>query len=322
MQIFLVKILKVAGPFQRFKHIVDIAETGALESIDVVRALLGDQEIVFEITAVDYPFGDAAVVPCAVNKRRQIAQAKPGDCLQPGDPGEIVVTGQPLGVESLEKISHSVTLDAAFPGQEGRCAQNCVADVFIDRAVADKAEQSVGVAIKNAGDDTRHALGHHVAEQVIELASRTAQQAQQRSERSSVATAAQNVNASQEPHLIFPRQMLSFGRSCEDRPQRGSGFFNPCDAVSDCDVRKLPVVCQVMQLIFYRTQIEAGPATAKDGFQLLLLHGILAVVRAWQIYDRPTAFQQSIRRMNGKYLCRRSQTRGIASTKLSLGTDL
>jgi hypothetical protein len=53
--------------------------------------------------------------------------------------------------------------------------------------------------------------------------------------------------------------MLSFGRSCEDRPQRGSGFFNPCDAVSDCDVRKLPFACQVMQLIFYRTEIEAGP---------------------------------------------------------------
>ncbi|MER8435384.1 hypothetical protein NKH36_19090 [Mesorhizobium sp. M1312] len=99
--------------------------------------------------------------------------------------------------------------------------------------------------------------------------------------------------------------MLSFGRSCEDRPQRGSGFFNPCDAVNDCDVRQLLFASHGMQLIFYRTQIEAGPVTAKDRFQLFLLHGILAVVRTWQIYDRPAAFQQFTRRMNGKFLCRR-----------------
>ncbi|WP_287240210.1 hypothetical protein [Mesorhizobium sp.] len=41
----------MAAPFQRFKHIVDIAETGTPESVlDIVRALLGCQEIVFEIT--------------------------------------------------------------------------------------------------------------------------------------------------------------------------------------------------------------------------------------------------------------------------------
>lgn len=73
----------------------------------------------------------------------------------------------------------------------------------------------------------------------------------------------------------------------------------------------LESVLDIVQLIFYRTQIEAGPATAKDRFQLFLLHGVLAVVRAWKIYGRPDAFQQFIRRMNGKFLCRRCQTRGI-----------
>ncbi|RWO77914.1 MAG: hypothetical protein EOS18_19785 [Mesorhizobium sp.] len=153
----------MAGPFQRFKHIVDIAKTGALESIDVVRALLGGQEIVFEITSVDYPFGDAAVVPCAVNKRRQIAQAKPGDCLQSGDPGEIVVTGKPLGVESLEKISHSVTLDAAFRSRRGggrtpagTTAQDPLSSDVIRRALADLPDREKTTLLARVIDGDPH----------------------------------------------------------------------------------------------------------------------------------------------------------------------
>ncbi|MCF6115631.1 hypothetical protein L2449_01630 [Mesorhizobium muleiense] len=66
----------MAAPFQRFKHIVDIAETGARESVlDIVRALLGCQEIVFEITEFKHAQWDAALVPGAVNQRRQVAQA-------------------------------------------------------------------------------------------------------------------------------------------------------------------------------------------------------------------------------------------------------
>ncbi|WP_287173013.1 hypothetical protein [Mesorhizobium sp.] len=53
----------MAAPFQRFKHIVEIAETGALESVlDIVRALLGCQEIVFEITEFKHAHWDAALV--------------------------------------------------------------------------------------------------------------------------------------------------------------------------------------------------------------------------------------------------------------------
>jgi hypothetical protein len=80
LPIFLVRIPCVAAPFQRFKHIVDIAETGAPESVlDIVRALLGCQEIVFEITEFKHAHWYAALVPGAMNQRRQVAQAKPGD---------------------------------------------------------------------------------------------------------------------------------------------------------------------------------------------------------------------------------------------------
>ncbi|RWO21443.1 hypothetical protein [Mesorhizobium sp.] len=72
----------MAAPFQRFKHIVDIAETGTPESVlDIVRALLGCQEIVFEITEFKHAQWDAAVVPGTVNQWRQVAQAKQTGCL-------------------------------------------------------------------------------------------------------------------------------------------------------------------------------------------------------------------------------------------------
>ncbi|CCV10870.1 hypothetical protein MESS4_250065 [Mesorhizobium sp. STM 4661] len=90
-----------------------------------------------------------------------------------------------------------------------------------------------------------------------------------------MAGAAQDMQASEEQHLLVVRQGSSIGCSCEDCQQCRSGFFDPDGAKPNRDIRHRPLGRHGMQVVFYRAQIEIGLAIAKDCFEFFLLHAIL-----------------------------------------------
>src|SRR5258708_37916805 len=95
-----------ARPIQRFQHILDIAEVGIPESIDIVGRPAGCGEVFVEVAAIENLYGYAASVPGAIDQRHLIAQTEQGDCVEPADLGLGAVWAQPRLAKPFHEPLH------------------------------------------------------------------------------------------------------------------------------------------------------------------------------------------------------------------------
>ena len=83
-------------------------------------------------------------------------------------------------MKSDKKLPKPLALDAVFPCQKSCRAEQSFADKLIDRAVDHQSKQALSIVIEHASDNFCQALSDAVAEQIVDLIERPAQQAEER----------------------------------------------------------------------------------------------------------------------------------------------
>ena len=200
------------------------------EPVDVVGSAFGFGKVLVELTTISPFFGYAAFAKGAVGKRHQVAQSEQRDRLHPARPGRITVFGRPLFMEPDKKFPKAIALDAAFPCEESRGAEQRFTDESVDRAVDDQGEQRVDIVIEHASDNFGQVFSDGIAEQGVDLIEGPAQQAQQRLVGFPVTRTAQDVKPAEQQQAFIVGQFPAIRGPQQNGAQFRRGFLDsqPC----------------------------------------------------------------------------------------------